>query len=117
VALSIFKAKAEEPWDRFSHAMNRALDAASVELRNRHGRQLRLGSPVLMSDATGDLIRAPVELRGGQREFSVLYLEIRDPGKTDGRRMEAIARQAVEAAQPYVETPPDKPGAIVVSYP
>jgi outer membrane lipopolysaccharide assembly protein LptE/RlpB len=117
VALSFFKAKAEEPWDRFSRTMNRALDAASVEIRNRHGRRLRLGSPVLMSDTAGDLIRTPVELRGGQHEFSVLYLEIRDLANQDSRRIDAIARQAVEAAQPYVETPPEKPGALVVSYP
>jgi hypothetical protein len=118
MALSIFKSPNEEPWDRFSHRMNRALDSASVELKNRHQRRLQLGSPVKMPGEAADVIRVPIEMRGGTREYAVAYLDINDlRGNPDQRRLETIAREAVQAALPYAHTPPEKPGDVLLTYP
>jgi hypothetical protein len=118
MALSIFKSPQEEPWDRFSHRMNRSLDAASVELKGRHKRRLQLGSPVKMPSDPVDLIRVPIEVRGGPREYAIAYLEIGDlRSNPDQRRLEAIAIDAARTALPYVQTPPEKPGAVLYTYP
>ena len=118
MALSIFKSRSEEPWDRFSHRMNRALETASAAFRQRHRRELRLGSPVKVSGTDADIIRAPIEVCGGTREYAIAYLEAKGlDGKLDDRRLEAIARAAAEAAEPYAERPPDKPGDVVLTYP
>ena len=74
MALSFFKSPNEEPWDRFSHRMNRALEAASVELKHKHQRRLQLGSPVKMPGDTADLIR--VHQQVDQPGFGLCY----DPG-------------------------------------
>ena len=118
MALSIFKSPDEEPWDRFSHQMNRALASASGDFQRRYNRTVRLGSPVKVAEAGGDVIRVPVEVRGGAREYSVAYLHVKEiPKRLDGSRIQAIARDAVKAAEPFGETPPAKPGETVLTYP
>jgi hypothetical protein len=117
MALSIFKSPVEEPWDRFSTKVNRALESASLELRARYQRHLRLGSPVKISEDQGDMIRVPIEVRGGTRQYAVAYLEVHNlRGQPDERRIEAIARDAALAALPYAQTPPEKPGDVVFRY-
>lgn len=118
MALSFFKSPNEEPWDRFSHRMNRALEAASVELKQKHQRRLQLGSPVKMPGDTADLIRVPIEVRGGAPEYAIAYLEIDElGGRADQRKLETIAMDAVQAALPYAQAPPEKPGDILFRYP
>jgi hypothetical protein len=104
MALSIFKSASEAPWDRFSHRMDRALDAASVEFKSKHRRHLRLGSPVRLGGATSDIIRVPIEVHGGRHEYAIAYLEVKDlkDGSVDSRRLETIAMEAASAAQPYI---------------
>lgn len=118
MALSLFKSPTEEPWDRFSNRMNRALRAAAGDFSRRHNRSIGLGSPVRVAEPDGDVIRAPIEVRGGPREYAVAYLHVKDlGGKPDPRRIDAIARAAVQAAEPYAETPPAKPGETMLTYP
>ena len=118
MALSIFKSPDEEPWDRFCNRMERALAAASGEFRRRHDRQIALGSPVKLAEAGEDVIRAPIEVRGGPREYSVAYLHVKNvEGRLDERRLASIAQEAVRAAEPYAEAPPEKPGQTVLTYP
>lgn len=118
MALSIFKSSTEEPWDRFCHTMGRALDAASAEFRGRHNRRLALGSPVKVGEEGGDITRVPVEVRGGAREYAIAYLHVKSlAGKSDARRMAAVAQEAVRAAEPYAAEPPAKPGRLVITYP
>jgi hypothetical protein len=119
MALAFFKSPQEEPWDRFSHRMDRALDAASSTFKARHNRHLRLGSPVKLPGGESDVIRVPIEVRGGPYEYAIAYLETRggELGKADGRRMDAIAREAAQAAAPYLDARPEKPGEVVFRYP
>jgi hypothetical protein len=118
MALSFFKSPNEEPWDRFSHRMNRALEAASVELKQKHQRRLQLGSAVKMPGDTADVIRVPIEVRGGAHQYAIGYLDIDElRGRTDQRRLEAIAMDAAQAALPYAQTPPANPGSILFRYP
>ena len=119
MALTIFKSKQEEPWDRFSHRMDRALDSASSAFKRRQNRYLRLGSPVKLPGGDSDIIRVPIEVRGGLHEYAIAYLEAPDGqlGKADARRMDVIAREAAQAAEPYLDRRPDKPGEVVFRYP
>ena len=119
MALSIFKSKQEEPWDRFHQRMGRALESASGGFRRQRGRYLYLGSPVKLGTAEGDIIRAPIEVRGGTDEYAIAYVHARaaELGKADARRMETIAREAAQAAEPHLEQRPEKPGEVVFSYP
>jgi hypothetical protein len=119
MAPSLFKSPQEGPWDQFSHRMDRALDSASSIFKARHNRYLRLGSPVKLPGADADLIRTPIEVRGGPYEYAIAYLEAsaNQLEKSDTRRMDAIARDAAEAAEPYLEKRPDKPGDVVFRYP
>ena len=119
MALSIFKSPTETPWDRFSHRMDRALDSASSAFKARHQRHLRLGSPVKMPGGDDDIIRVPIEVRGGPYEYAIAYLEAHssDLEKSDSRRMDAIAREAAQAAEPYLDRRPEKPGEVVFRYP
>jgi len=118
MALSIFKSRDEEPWDRFCQRMDRALQAASADYRRRHQRSLMLGSPVKVAGEGGDLIRAPIEVRGGRREYAFAYLQAKlADGKLDQRRLDAIARDAARAAEPYATEPPAKPGDVLLTYP
>ncbi|MGE0538641.1 MAG: hypothetical protein AB7R89_00475 [Dehalococcoidia bacterium] len=118
MALSFFKSPNEEPWDQFSHRMNRALEAASVELKQKHQRRLQLGSPVKMPGDPADVVRVPIEVRGGAHQYAIAYLDIDAlGGRTDQRKLEAIAMDAVQAALPYAQTPPAKPGSILFRYP
>ncbi len=118
MALSIFKSRDEEPWDRFCRRMDRALQSASADFSRRHERWLRLGSPVKVAAEGGDVIRAPIEVRGGRREYAIAYLHVKQPdGRVDERRLDAIAREATQAAEPYATEPPAKPGEVVLSYP
>ena len=119
MALSFFKSPQEQSWDLFSHRMDRALGAASSTFRTRHGRHLALGSPVKLPGAEGDVIRMPIEVRGGPYEYAVAYVEARasDLKKGDARRLESIAREAAQAAEPYLDKRPDKPGEVVFHYP
>jgi hypothetical protein len=119
MALAFFKSRQEEPWDRFSHRMDRALDSASSAFKTRHNRHLRLGSPVKLPGGDADIIRVPIEVRGGLHEYAIAYLETRgnELEKADTRRMDAIAREAAQAAEPYLDRRPDKPGDVVLRYP
>ena len=117
MALSFFKSPNEEPWDRFSHRMNRALEAASVELKQKHQRRLQLGSAVKMPGDAADVIRVPIEVRGGAHQYAIGYLDIDELRKPDQRRLEAIAMDAMQAALPYAQTPPANPGSVLFRYP
>ncbi len=118
MALSIFKSPTEEPWDRFCQQMDRALRSASADFSRRHERSLRLGSPVKVPAGEEDAIRVPIEVRGGRREYAVAYLEAkRLDGKLDRRRLDTIAREAAQAAEPYATEPPAKPGDVLLTYP
>jgi hypothetical protein len=119
MALAFFKSKQEEPWDRFSHRMDRALDSAASVFRAHHNRDLHLGSPVKLPGAESDIIRAPIEVRGGPYEYAIAYLEVADSDleKSDARRMDTIAREAAQAAEPYLDKRPDKPGDVLFRYP
>ena len=118
MALSLFKSPQEEPWERFSRAMDRALKSASADFSRRFNRTVRLGSPVKLAEAGADVIRVPVEVRGGPRQYAVAHIHIKDiDKKPDGGRIQALAREAVRAAEPYGEAPPAKPGETVLTYP
>src|SRR5215213_9630929 len=118
MAFSFLKSPTEEPWDRFARRMNRALDSASVELKGKHQRYLRLGSPVKLGDDAGDIVRAPIEVRGGNHEYAIAYLQIADVAhRPTQRRLEAIAFDAAQAAMPYAAAAPDKPADVLFSYP
>ena len=113
-----FKSATETPWDSFTKEMNRTLRSVSHDLLLRHNRRIALGSPVKLAEADGDVVRMPVEVRGGPREYSVAFLHVQDVGKKpDARRMQAIAREIVSIAEPYITTPPAKPNQAVVTYP
>lgn len=118
MALSLFKSANETPWDRFSHAMDHALTGASGEFRRQHHRRLALGSPVRIAEAGGDVVRLPIEVRGGVREYAIAYLHVVDVReKPNSARLQEIARDAVQAAEPFAESPPAKPGETVLRYP
>ena len=119
MALALFKSRQEAPWDRFSRGMDRALDSASSAFKRRHNRHLRLGSPVKLPGGDDDIIRVPIEVRGGPYEYAIAYVEARgsDLEKADTRRMDAIAREAAQAAEPYLDKRPEKPGEVVLHYP
>lgn len=118
MALKWFKSPGETPWDRFSSAFGKALRDASGEFRRAHGREVQLGSPVRMSDMPDNTVRAPIEVRGGPRSYSVAYLYIKELREDmDLRGVKAVAEAAVRAAEPYGDTPPEKPGMVDLHYP
>jgi hypothetical protein len=120
VVWSIFTSPQETPWDRFSKQMNTALRSASAQFAMKTKRRIALGSPVKISEAGGDLIRVPIEMKGGNREFSVAYLHVKSPeidGVLNNGRLNDIARAAVQASEPYVDRMPDKPIDVVLTYP
>lgn len=118
MAPSFLKSKSETPWDRFSHAMNRALQSAGAEFARRHERGLALGSPVKIAEAGGDTIRVPIEVKGGPREYAVAYLHVRDAASApDAAKLRTLAQEAARIAEPFGATPPEKPGQAVLSYP
>lgn len=118
VAHALFKSISETPWDVFSQAMSKALASAGADFARRHDRTLGLGSPVKLSEAGGDIIRLPIEVRGGRREYAIAYLHIKGvERKPDAARVRALAEEAVRIAEPYALTPPEKPGQVVLNYP
>lgn len=120
MALLFFKSQSEAPWDRFHQEMNRFLASAAAPFAQRHDRRLRLGSPVRVAEPGGDVIRLPVEVVGGTREYSIAYLVVKAGdlnGKLNAARLRAIAEELVSAAEPYAETAPSHPGATIVRYP
>jgi hypothetical protein len=118
MALSLFKSPTEEPWERFSQAIARALADASGDFERRYDRRIALGSPVKISEAGGDMIRVPIEVRGGTPEYAVAYLHAKGiNGWLNHDRIRRIAEEAVAAAAPYGTTPPRVPGETVITYP
>lgn len=118
MAFAFLKSPNETPWDRFSHRMSDALTAASVELRTKHKRRLALGSPVKLGTDQGDLVRVPIIVSGGAREYAIAYLTVANLSeRPDHRRLERIAMEAVVAALPYVNSAPAKPGDVLYTYP
>jgi hypothetical protein len=85
-------------WWKLSRRLNDALDRVSDPLRDRSAHSLSLGSPVLVGQRSGDLIRVPIILRGGTREGPVAYLHVTKV-QTDKKRIDAIAEKAAEIAQ------------------
>jgi hypothetical protein len=117
VAPSFFKSVQEEPWDKFSHRLDRAIQSASGEFRRVHNRRVALGSPVRVTEGGADLIRLPVEVRGGTPEYAVAYINIQDVNRVDERRVQEVANEAVRQAAAHPDTPPPKPGDVQLSYP
>lgn len=118
MALPFFKSRTEETWDRFSHAMNSALADASAQFIRDHNRRIALGSPVKVAEDGGDIIRVPIEVRGGVPQYAVAYLIVKDINRPLNReRIRQIAEEAVRIAEPYATTPPKEPGAAVLTYP
>jgi hypothetical protein len=120
MALSFFKSATEAPWDQFSRAMGQALAAASEEFSRQHDRQIALGSPVKIAEPGADIIRVPIEVRGGTPQYAIAYLHAKDTdirGRLDHERIRRIAGEAVAAAAPYATTPPRVPGETVLTYP
>ncbi len=118
MAFSFLKSPSEEPWDRFSHAVGRALADASGEFSRQYNRRIALGSPVKISEAHDDVIRVPIEVRGGAPEYAIAYLHAKDiGGRLNHERIRRIAGEAVSTAEPYATTPPREPGETVITYP
>lgn len=118
MALPFLQSKAEESWDRFSRVFGGELKSASAAFARRTGRRVRLGSPVRLVDARGDVFRAPIEVGGAEREFAVGYLFIEGmDGKLNKGRLRALADEAVRLAEPWGEGVPDKPGRAELRYP
>ncbi len=113
------KSDAEVPWDSFVRAMNPVLKRAGRGFRLRHQRSLALGSPVRVNTPAGDVIRFPIEVRGGEREYAVATVMVRGELKRfyDETRLEDIAREVAAEAEKYPLTPPVKPGDLVLHYP
>ncbi len=113
------KSDAEVPWDSFVRAMDPVLQRAARGFRIRHKRALALGSPARVSTPAGDVIRFPIEVRGGEREYAVATVFVKGELKRfyDETRLEQIAREAVEEAEKHPLTPPAKPGSLVLNYP
>lgn len=84
-------------WWKLSKRFDDALDRVSDEFRERDGRFLSLGSPVLIGERAGDLVRVPIILRGGPRELPVAYLHV-EMLQADKARIKAIAEKAAELA-------------------
>jgi hypothetical protein len=118
MALSIFKSTDEVPWDRFSNRLARILRSESGGFTRRHHRTVALGSPVKITEAGSDLIRIPLEVRGGPREYAIAYLHVRHmDNKLDERRLQSIVEEAIRAADAHPASPPADPGALVLTYP
>src|SRR5687767_14054868 len=118
MAFSFFKSSTEEPWDRFSRAMGRALDDAAGEFNRQYDRRIVLGSPVKISEPRADIIRVPVVVRGGTAEFAVACLHATEiGGKLDYERIRRIVDEAVAVAATHGTTPPRTPGQTVITYP
>lgn len=113
------KSETEIPWDSFVKAMEPILKRASRRFRSRHKRELILGSPVIAGTQSGQAIRFPIEVRGGDREYSVATVYItRGYGQHyDDNRLEDIAKTVAAEAEKYGAEPPAKPGQLVLTYP
>jgi hypothetical protein len=113
------KSDVEIPWDSFVRSMEPILKRVSRGFRQRHHRTLALGSPARVSTDRGDVIRLPIEVRGGEREYAVATVLITSELKRfyDETRLEQIAREAVAAAEEHPTEPPAKPGRLVLEYP
>lgn len=113
------KSDVEIPWDSFVRSMEPVLNRLSRGLRQRYDRTLALGSPARVNTDRGDVIRFPIEVRGGEREYSVATVYINNELKRfyDEGRLEQIARQALQVAEQYPVNPPPKPGQLVLNYP
>lgn len=117
--MSIFKSEQEEPWQRFEKTMGPVLDKASRRFRGQYGRTLAMGGATRLATAEGDVIRFPIEVRGGDREYAVATVLLSGSARRfyDKGRLEQIARAAVQAAEQYHLEPPAKPGDLVLTYP
>lgn len=113
------KSDVETPWDSFVTTMNPVLKRVSRGLRQRYNRTLALGSAARVDTNGGEVIRIPIEVRGGEREYAVATLLITTALKRhyDVGRLEDIAKAALAAAEEYPTEPPAKPGQLVLSYP
>jgi hypothetical protein len=117
----LFRAKSdvEIPWDSFTRTFRPVLKRASRGFRQRYGRTLDVGSPVRVAAERADLIRVPIEVRGGEREYAVATLLISGGLKVhyDEHLLEQIAKAALAAAEAHPTEPPPNPGALVLAYP
>jgi hypothetical protein len=113
------KSDAETPWDSFVHTMDPVLKRVARGFRQRYGRTLALGSAVRVNTDSGEVIRIPIEVRGGEREYAVATVVINGALKRhyDEGRLEAIAKAALAAAEEHPTAPPPKPGGLVLRYP
>ena len=117
--MSRIKSIDEAPWDAFNRTMGAALKRASGGLRRRTGRSLVVGSPVRVASAGGDIVRFPIELHGGEREYAVATVLVTAHLKQhyDEHRLDQIAREATTSAEAHISEPPAKPGSLVLTYP
>ncbi len=113
------KSDVEIPWDSFVHTMEPILNRVSRRFRNRYKRRLTLGSPVRVSTPKGESVRFPIEVRGGDREYSVatIYINTGLQRFYDENRLEDLAKAATAEAEKYPTEPPPKPGNLVLTYP
>lgn len=113
------KSDVEIPWDSFVRTMEPVLRRSSRGFRQRYGRTIALGSPARVATEKGDIIRIPIEVRGGEREYAVATVLITGELKRfyDEHRLEEIAKAVVAAAEQHATEPPARPGSLVLNYP
>jgi hypothetical protein len=105
-----------DEWWKFSRKLENTLRSASGRLDPDGKRRLRLGSPVLIGRPAGDVMRVPVILSGGRREFPVGYLVIEDTDFDKGR-VAALVQKFEERARASIGEESGAPLADELSYP
>lgn len=113
------KSAEETPWDNFVRTMDPILNRVSRRYRQSTGRRLALGAATRVNSTSGDSVRFPIIVRGGDREFAVATVLVTSELKKfyDEGRMEQIARSAVAAAEEAGTEMPAKPGSLLLTYP
>jgi hypothetical protein len=105
-----------DDWWKLSRTFDSALHSASGRLDSDGKRRLRLGSPVLIGRPTGDVMRMPVILSGGKREFPVGYVTVEDT-RIDKGRIALLVQRFEARARAVIGENRESPIADDVSYP
>jgi hypothetical protein len=105
-----------DDWWKFQRKLDSALRSASERLDSDGKRRLRLGSPVLIGVPTGDVMRMPVILSGGKREFPVGYVMVEDT-RIDKGRMASLSQRFEARARAVIDEGRETPIADDVAYP
>lgn len=113
------KSDVEIPWDSFVRTFDPVLKRVSRRFRQRYGRTLAMGAATRTYTDQGEVVRFPIEVRGGETEYAVATVLVTGALKRhyDETRIEQIAREAAAEAERYPTSPPPKPGRLVLTYP